>query len=181
MIKKNYWEYDHIEYTFTLEFNKNDKSIEVYLDDFGRKILMEDTENFSADKVNLMRDIDYFCPDWGGEYYQLTNTPQGKDTIMAYRFKVYMWFKSKEDHDHKISFDFEESENTAYLDLNDSIGRDNFLIFLKSLPIPSVTTLTIGEPPDLLSEISSLRCPRTHEILPQNICKVTFFMLERPE
>jgi hypothetical protein len=173
MTEKKYTEYEEVEYTFTVEFNGKEKSLEFYLDDYSLNKMIKSLNAFGDPKdidVDVATNIIYFSPEMGGTD-QLTDIQQGQGTVMADQFRMYLWNLSSSDED-SVSFYFFEEDCAAYLDMEGQ-GRDRLVTFLQKLPIPSVTSVTVGDSSHLLDE------PQRENGEP--IRKVTFFMLERPE
>ena len=173
-------EYVEVEYTLTVEFNGKEKSLEFYIDDYSRNDMIESLNAFGDPKnidVDEPTNIIYFSPEWGFTE-GLTDVQQGQGTVMADQFRMYLWNHSDSD-DNIVSFNFNERAQEAYLDMEGQ-GRDRVVAFLQGLPIPSVTTVTVGDSSHLLDEPLDRRDggnPTPY----QPIRKVTFFMLERPE
>jgi hypothetical protein len=143
------------------------------MDDFSRNEFITGLNAFGDPKdidVDVATNIIYFSPEMGGTD-QLTDIQQGQGTVMADLFRVYLWNLSSSDED-SVSFYFGKEQHVAYLDMEGE-GRDRLVTFLQGLPIPSVTTVTVGDSSHLLDE------PRRENGEP--IRKVTFFMLERQE
>jgi hypothetical protein len=173
MTEKKYTEYVEVEYTFTVEFNEKEKSLEIYMDDFSRNEFITGLNAFGDPKdidVDVATNIIYFSPKWGFTE-GLTDVQQGQGTVMADQFRMYLWNFSDSDED-SVSFYFGKESCYAYLDMEGE-GRDRLVSFLQGLSIPSVTSVTVGDSTHLLDE------PQRENGEP--IRKVTFFMLERPE
>jgi hypothetical protein len=177
MTEKQYTEYEEVAYTFTVEFNEKEKSLEFYIDDYSRNDMIKGLNSFGRERPDRMQSIIYFSPEMGGTD-QLTDIQQGQGTVMTDQFRMYFWNHSDSD-DNIVSFNFNERAQEAYLDMEGS-GRDRLVSFLQGLSIPSVTSVTVGDSSHLLDEPLDRRDggnPTPY----QPIRKVTFFMLERPE